>query len=622
MPKISPRAHAPHAPHAPHPHAPHALPLPRLSRPSCPSPHAPRAPRASHALLPLILLATLSSAHAVPQEWSLEVSSTRPYQFTAYHGETLELAASFTHNGAPWQLSGDYALFWQTNGMSGYWTAPASVVSNRVSATFTGAMDSGAPIVYGFLGSTGTNYRAAFVCRFQSSPGASPNALPLPVETIDFSHVVPLNAPWPTFAELSAATTAATNYTDSATNATTQALMSELGSATNAITSNLSTNYYTAAETDDAIDSLAAYYISSNAAGDAFPTYAALTNATVYYSGGEPRTPTRNDYAVVLADETNGGGEWRYIFAVHSPGDSGQWEAQYPIETNDYEALANQPSINGHALINDQTGASLGLLDLSGGTMTGPLYLGGGSSVGSDAGGGIIEQTIMGQSYLARFLDVINTANGLSTAYAKPADVSSATNATTQALMAELGSAISATNTVFSNAVLSVGLNIDSDAVAAINALVEQGDELPISGATTVGALLLALAAAVAALKKDLRYSFNAATVSSGTTPTVTNILDRADNTATLGSTVTAATVTLPAATAGKMRDFFISLTVEGSTAPSLTWIDPATGTDAVIAVGEDTLANIDTGLNVVLFSEAAGQNRWIVSVKHEEAAS
>lgn len=64
----------------------------------------------------------------------------------------------------------------------------------------------------------------------------------------------------------------------------------------------------------------------------------------------------------------------------------------------------------------------------------------------------------------------------------------------------------------FSNAVLSVGLSIDTNTVAAINALVEQGDGLP-GGVTTVGALLLALAAAVAALKKtkanavDLSYS-------------------------------------------------------------------------------------------------------------------
>lgn len=67
----------------------------------------------------------------------------------------------------------------------------------------------------------------------------------------------------------------------------------------------------------------------------------------------------------------------------------------------------------------------------------------------------------------------------------------------------DLSSAISATNTAFSNAVLSVGLNIDTNTVAQINALVEQGEEMPVGSAATVGGLLLALAAAVAALKRD-----------------------------------------------------------------------------------------------------------------------
>ena len=61
---------------------------------------------------------------------------------------------------------------------------------------------------------------------------------------------------------------------------------------------------------------------------------------------------------------------------------------------------------------------------------------------------------------------------------------------------------ISATDPTFSNAVLSVGLGIDTNAVAAINALVEHGEELPIGGAAGVGALLVAIAAAVAALKR------------------------------------------------------------------------------------------------------------------------
>lgn len=130
-----------------------------------------------------------------------------------------------------------------------------------------------------------------------------------------------------------------------------------LGGLKNFITEDV----YTKEETDQAIDRLAAYYITSNAEGDAFATYAALTSATTYYSGGVERTPTRNDYAVVLADETHGGSEWRYIFAVPDGQTDGQWEPQYPIETNDYEALSNKPQINGVTLSGNKTAAELGV---------------------------------------------------------------------------------------------------------------------------------------------------------------------------------------------------------------------------------------------------------------------
>ena len=63
---------------------------------------------------------------------------------------------------------------------------------------------------------------------------------------------------------------------------------------------------------------------------------------------------------------------------------------------------------------------------------------------------------------------------------------------------------IDASNETFSNAVLSVGIGIDTNTVAAINALVESGDDLPIGGATSVGAILLAIVAAIAALKRRM----------------------------------------------------------------------------------------------------------------------
>ena len=127
--------------------------------------------------------------------------------------------------------------------------------------------------------------------------------------------------------------------------------------------------------TDTQIDRLAAYYITSDAQGNAFQTYASLVQeGRTYYSGGVARTPTRNDYAVVLADETHDGAEWRYIYATN--GGSGQWEAQYPIETNDYAGLSNKPSINNITLSGNKTSSDLGLLGNSGAqTLNGTLAI-------------------------------------------------------------------------------------------------------------------------------------------------------------------------------------------------------------------------------------------------------
>ena len=63
---------------------------------------------------------------------------------------------------------------------------------------------------------------------------------------------------------------------------------------------------------------------------------------------------------------------------------------------------------------------------------------------------------------------------------------------------------IDATDPTFSNAVIAVGLNIDTNSVAVLNEIAETFGGFPIEGtATTVGGLLAALAAAVAWLKKN-----------------------------------------------------------------------------------------------------------------------
>lgn len=67
-----------------------------------------------------------------------------------------------------------------------------------------------------------------------------------------------------------------------------------------------------------------------------------------------------------------------------------------------------------------------------------------------------------------------------------------------------VSSAMLPTDPTFSNAVLSVGLNIDTDSVAVLNEIASTFGGFPIEGtATTVGGLLAALAAAVAWLRKN-----------------------------------------------------------------------------------------------------------------------
>lgn len=67
-----------------------------------------------------------------------------------------------------------------------------------------------------------------------------------------------------------------------------------------------------------------------------------------------------------------------------------------------------------------------------------------------------------------------------------------------------VSSAIRPTDPTFSNAVLSVGLNIDTNSVAVLNEIADSFGGFPIEGtATTIGGLLAALAAAVTWLKKN-----------------------------------------------------------------------------------------------------------------------
>ena len=57
---------------------------------------------------------------------------------------------------------------------------------------------------------------------------------------------------------------------------------------------------------NSSINALAAFFITRTALGDNFNTYAQLSSATTFYSGGQSRIPTQNDYTYVRYDETKG----------------------------------------------------------------------------------------------------------------------------------------------------------------------------------------------------------------------------------------------------------------------------------------------------------------------------
>ena len=124
-----------------------------------------------------------------------------------------------------------------------------------------------------------------------------------------------------------------------------------------------------------------------------------------------------------------------------------------------------------------------GYLPLTGGYLKGPIYFDAGGRIYTDQGG-ISVNTHQG----------LNVYNGGSIVLESNESLTDFGN----------NPIISATNPSFSNAVLAVGLNIDTNSVAVLNDIAATFGGFPIEGtATTVGGLLAALAAAIAWLKKN-----------------------------------------------------------------------------------------------------------------------
>ena len=85
---------------------------------------------------------------------------------------------------------------------------------------------------------------------------------------------------------------------------------------------------------NSSINNYAAFYLTKNANGDAFQTHEELTSATKFWNAGVEKTPTKNDYLVVLEDETKTTAlgvdpTTRYTYQGEWP--TGQFEFQYIV---------------------------------------------------------------------------------------------------------------------------------------------------------------------------------------------------------------------------------------------------------------------------------------------------
>jgi len=126
------------------------------------------------------LCVTALCVAAEPLVWERRPNRPAPAQFDTFHGQTLDLSCRFEGFGElPFAESG-VNLYWQTNGMGdAWWSMPATVNSNTVSASWLPRHDPGAGRVKFFFGAQSNAYASAVV-RLLPSPGFVPVVQPLP----------------------------------------------------------------------------------------------------------------------------------------------------------------------------------------------------------------------------------------------------------------------------------------------------------------------------------------------------------------------------------------------------------------------------------------------------------
>ena len=174
----------------------------------------------------------LAALAAVPLAWDARPGNPAPASFDRYHGETLEFRCTFRGFSPDDQTvfgqDADIRLWFQTNGMgSAWWSVPATISSNVLSATWSPALDPGAERVSLFFGAPSNAYASA-VLRLRHSPGFAPGAMPEPESFHEsdpvfsawlsaFQESDPVFSSWlDTFDVPGTSLEPATNYTDRA----------------------------------------------------------------------------------------------------------------------------------------------------------------------------------------------------------------------------------------------------------------------------------------------------------------------------------------------------------------------------------------------------------------------
>ena len=155
----------------------------------------------------------LAAIAAVPLAWDVRPGQPAPVMFDRYHGETLSFSATFRGFGElPFSPGADIRLWYQTNGMGqAWWSVPATIQSNVLSATWSPALDPGADRVSLFFGAPSNAYAAA-VLRLRHSPGFAPGSMPDPES---FHESDPVFTAWlSAYTPPSTSLEPSTNYTD------------------------------------------------------------------------------------------------------------------------------------------------------------------------------------------------------------------------------------------------------------------------------------------------------------------------------------------------------------------------------------------------------------------------